>query len=113
MDEQLTAIRGEKKEITFVKSEFSELYLSEEQVYVKIPQGGTTRSYGLSQTDYENKVRKARLYIYKSDGEFNWATHYRVMDGIADIVTWIDSKHGKSLESFEAQDTIVPTPICE
>ncbi len=104
-------IRGEKKTIPFYWSDHYHYFRSEELIYVQIPAGGTQRSYGFSDSLYNNKVRTAFMFIQKIKGQYHWITVYKIMDGEGRIASWVDSEWGKRLKHLEALDSVTPYAI--
>ncbi len=105
-------IGSDKRILNFNWNQILMLYKSKEVVYVRIPQYGTKRAYGINENViYNNKVRKSSLYIQKTELEYHLITEYEVLDGKASIVAWTDSKTGLELSNQEAVDYNSPYPI--
>ena len=109
---EVSILGQETKKIVFTRPEtWYNYYISEEQVYVQLPTGSTSRSWGMTDLHHQNKVRKAHLCIQKVDDNYHIVKLYQVLDGQAWIISWVDSKKGELLSSIESNDLVIPRPI--
>jgi hypothetical protein len=105
-------IAGERKIIKFLRPKSWKLYYeSRVSVYVQIFPGMTDRGLGGVDSHHYNKVRRAHLFVQKVDNQFKLVTTYKVLDGTADIVSWMKSSRAKSFRNQEAIDRVSPRPI--
>lgn len=104
-------IGNEMKIVNFEKDPVSNSYLSLEQIYVQIPVGGTNRSWGISNCNYENRLRISYLRVQKIKHSYYLITKYKILDGFGVIVSWVNGNEGGRLKDLEANDNLIPVPI--